>query len=186
MVLTSQPVVLAVFSPIAGRLSDKIEPRVVASIGMGFSAAGLFLFTFIDPDTNFGFINTGLMLPSFGFALFTSPNTNAVMRAIVKRFYSVGTATFGAMRLICQMLMGITMVLFWLSIGSARITPEYCPLFLTSMRTVFIIFATHCVGGIFAAREGKGEVTNGQKNIHETCGLDRRWIINPTGLTSCR
>jgi len=151
MVLISQPVVMAAFSPLVGKLSDKIEPRVVASIGMGFSAAGLFLFTFIDPDTNFGFINTGLMLPGFGFALFTSPHTNAVMRAIVKRFYSAGSAIFGAMRLIGRMLsMGITMVLFWLSIGRVRITPEYCPLFLTSMRTAFIIFATLCVGGIFA------------------------------------
>jgi MFS family permease len=52
MVLISQLVVMAAFSPLAGRLSDKIEPRVVASIGMGFSAAGLLLFTFIDPDTH--------------------------------------------------------------------------------------------------------------------------------------
>ena len=152
MILISQPVVMAVFSPLAGRLSDKIEPRVVASIGMGFSAAGLFLFTFIDPDTHLGFIITGLMLLGFGFALFSSPNTNAVMSSIEKRFYSVGSATLGTMRLIGQMLsMGITMVLFGLSIGSARITPEYYPLFLTSMRTAFIIFAILCVGGIFAS-----------------------------------
>jgi MFS family permease len=45
MILISQPVVMAVFSPLAGRVSDKIEPRVVASIGMGFTALGLSLFT---------------------------------------------------------------------------------------------------------------------------------------------
>jgi hypothetical protein len=47
--------------------------------------------------------------------------------------------------------MGITMVLFGLSIGSARIPPEYFPLFLTSMRTAFMIFATLCVGGMLAS-----------------------------------
>ncbi len=91
MILISQPVVMAIFSPFAGRLSDKIEPRVVASVGMGFTAAGLFLFTFLDRDTHLGFIITGLMLLGFGFALFSSPNTNAVMSSIEKRFYGVGS-----------------------------------------------------------------------------------------------
>jgi len=154
MVLISQPEVMAVFSSLARRLSDKIEPRVVASIGMGYSAAGLFLFMFIDPDTHLGFIITGLMLLGLGSALFSSPNANAVMSSIEKRFYSVGSATLGIMRLIGQMLsmsITITMVLFGLSIGSARITPEYYPLFLTKMRNAFILFATLCVGGIFAS-----------------------------------
>jgi EmrB/QacA subfamily drug resistance transporter len=152
MILISQPVVMAIFSPFAGRLSDKIEPRVVASIGMGFTSAGLFLFTFIDHDTHLGFIITGLMLLGFGFALFSSPNTNAVMSSIEKRFYGVGSSTLGTMRLTGQMLsMGITMVIFALSIGSARITPENYPLFLTSVRTAFIIFAALCFSGIFAS-----------------------------------
>jgi EmrB/QacA subfamily drug resistance transporter len=151
-ILISQPVVMAIFSPFAGRLSDKIEPRVVASIGMGFTAVGLFLFTFLGRDTHLGFIITGLVLLGFGFALFSSPNTNAVMSSIDKRFYGVGSATLGTMRLTGQMLsMGIAMVVFALHIGSVRITPEYYPLFLTSMKMAFIIFASLCFGGIFAS-----------------------------------
>jgi len=152
MILISQPVVMAIFSPFAGRLSDKIEPRVVASLGMGFTAAGLLLFTFIDRDTHLGFIVTGLMMLGFGFALFSSPNTNAVMSSIEKRFYGVGSSTLGTMRLIGQMLsMGITMVIFALSVGSARITPEYYPQFLTSMKMAFMIFSALCFCGIFAS-----------------------------------
>ncbi|MGE5750633.1 MAG: MFS transporter [Nitrospirota bacterium] len=152
MILISQPVVMAIFSPFAGRLSDKIEPRVVASIGMALTAAGLFLLTSLGRDTHLGFIITGLVLLGFGFALFSSPNTNAVMSSIDKRFYGVGSATLGTMRLTGQMLsMGIAMVVFALHIGSARITPEYYPFFLTSMKTAFIIFAALCFGGIFAS-----------------------------------
>jgi hypothetical protein len=47
--------------------------------------------------------------------------------------------------------MGIAMVVFALHIGSVRITPEYYPLFLKSMKTAFIIFAALCFGGIFAS-----------------------------------
>jgi len=112
----------------------------------------LLLFTFIDRDTHLGFIVTGLMMLGFGFALFSSPNTNAVMSSIEKRFYGVGSSTLGTMRLIGQMLsMGITMVIFALSIGSARITPEYYPRFLTSMKTAFVIFSALCFCGIFAS-----------------------------------
>jgi MFS family permease len=152
MILVSQPAVMAVFSPFAGRLSDRIEPRVVASIGMGFTAAGLVLFTFLDADTHLGFIITSLLLLGFGFALFSSPNTNAVMSSIEKRFYGVGSATLGTMRLTGQMLsMGIAMVIFALHIGSARITPENYPLFLTSLKTGFTIFSSLCFAGIFAS-----------------------------------
>ncbi|HET7317963.1 MAG TPA: MFS transporter, partial [Nitrospirota bacterium] len=152
MVLVSQPLVMAVFSPLAGRLSDRIEPRVVASIGMAITASGLFLFTFLDESSSVGFDLFGLVLLGFGFALFSSPNTNAVMSSIEKKFYGVGSATLGTMRLTGQMLsMGIAMVIFALSIGSARITPEYYPLFLKSMKTGFVIFSTLCFAGIFAS-----------------------------------
>jgi EmrB/QacA subfamily drug resistance transporter len=152
MVLIAQPIMMAAFSPLAGRLSDTIEPRIVASIGMAFTTAGLLLFTIIGPDTHLGFIITGLLLLGFGFALFSSPNTNAVMSSIEKRFYGVGSATLGTMRLVGQMLsMGIAMVIFAFSIGSARITPEYYPQFLTSIKTAFMIFSALCFGGIFAS-----------------------------------
>jgi MFS family permease len=152
LVLVAQPIIMAVFSPAAGRLSDKIEPRIVASIGMAFAAIGLFLFTFLSSDTHLGFIIAGLMLLGFGFALFSSPNTNAVMSSLEKRFYGVGSAMLGTMRLTGQMLsMGIAMVIFALHIGSARITPDYYPLFLTSVRIAFTIFSALCFGGIFAS-----------------------------------
>jgi EmrB/QacA subfamily drug resistance transporter len=151
-ILVFQPVIMALFSPFAGRLSDKIEPRVVASVGMGFTAAGLFLFTLIGRGTHIGFIVSGLMLLGFGFALFSSPNTNAVMSSIDKRFYGVGSAILGTMRLTGQMLsMGIAMVIFAIHIGSARITPENYAVFLISMKTAFIIFASLCCAGIFAS-----------------------------------
>lgn len=151
-ILVAQPIVMAAFSPLAGRLSDRIEPRIVASLGMGLSAAGLFLFRFLSPATSVGFIVGVLMLIGFGFALFSSPNTNAVMSSIDRRFYGVGSATLGTMRLMGQMLsMGIATVIFAIHIGSAAITPEYYPQFLAGLRTAFTLFAALCFGGVFAS-----------------------------------
>ena len=47
LVLITQPVVMAIVSPLAGRLSDRAQPRVIASIGMALTAGGLLYFTFI-------------------------------------------------------------------------------------------------------------------------------------------
>jgi len=152
LILLSQPVVQAVFSPFAGRLSDRVEPRVVASIGMALTVAGLFLFTLLDEETVLEFIVASLILLGLGFALFSSPNTNAVMSSVEKRFYGVASATLGTMRLIGQVLsMGITMLILVIYIGVTQISPEYYPLFLESARAVFTIFSALCLGGTFAS-----------------------------------
>jgi EmrB/QacA subfamily drug resistance transporter len=151
-ILVSQPLVMALFSPLAGRLSDKIEPRIVASIGMTFTVVGLFLFTFLSQNTSLQYIIGCLIVLGFGLALFSSPNTNAIMGSVEKRFYGVASATVGTMRLTGQMLsMGIAMLVLALYIGHAQIAPENYPLFLRSAKSAFIIFTLICFGGIFAS-----------------------------------
>lgn len=151
-ILVFQPVVMAVCSPFAGRLSDRIEPRVVASMGMALTAAGLFLLAFLQGDTTLEFVIADLILLGLGFGLFSSPNTNAVMSSIEKRFYGVASGTLGTMRLTGQMLsMGIAMLIFAVHIGHTQITPEYFPLLLKSTRSAFILFGIFCLGGVFAS-----------------------------------
>lgn len=152
LVLVSQPIVMAVFSPVAGRLSDKIEPRLIASLGMLLTTAGLVFLIFLNQNTGLGFILTSLFILGLGFAFFSSPNTNAVMSSVEKKFYGVASGTLGTMRLIGQMLsLGVAMLLFAIYIGRVQIAPEYYQSFLLSVRTAFIIFALLCFGGIFAS-----------------------------------
>jgi EmrB/QacA subfamily drug resistance transporter len=152
LILVFQPIVQAIGSPFAGRLSDRIEPRIISSMGMALTAVGLFLFTFLHRNTAFGFIIGDLVLLGLGFALFSSPNTNAVMSSVEKRYYGVASGTLATMRLTGQMFsMGITVLILAIHIGHAQITPEYFPVFLKSMRSAFIFFAGLCFGGIFAS-----------------------------------
>jgi MFS family permease len=152
LVLVAQPIMQAIFSPMAGRLSDRMESRIVASAGMALTALGLVMLIFVGPATPFPYIIGSLMLLGLGFALFSSPNTNAVMSAVERKLYGVASATLGTMRLTGQMLsLGIAMLLFALFIGRVEITPLYYPAFLASMRTAFTIFAALCFGGIFAS-----------------------------------
>jgi len=152
LVLVAAPVVQAIFSPFAGRLSDKIEPRIVASLGMGLTVIGLIFFIFLGNTTSLWFIIAGLIILGFGFALFSSPNTNAVMSSVEKRFYGVASATLATMRQIGMTFnMGMVMLLFGIYIGRVQITPEYYPAFISSVNMAFIISAVLCFGGIFAS-----------------------------------
>jgi len=152
LVLIAQPVIMAAFSPVAGRLSDRIEPRIVASMGMTLTAVGLWALVFVQLATPVWAIIACLVLLGFGFALFSSPNMNAIMSSVERKFYGVASGTTGTMRLVGQMLsMGIALLLFALYIGRVEITPQAYPAFLTSMRTAFFVFAALCVGGIFAS-----------------------------------
>lgn len=152
LILVAMPAVQAIFSPLAGRLSDRIEPRVIASTGMALTTAGLVLFIFLNGETSLEFIIGALILIGFGFALFSSPNTNAVMGAAPKAAYGVASATVATMRQVGMVLsMGVAMLMFALYMGRVEITPEYYPAFLESMKTSFIIFAVLCFGGIFAS-----------------------------------
>jgi len=152
LVLVAQPVMQAVFSPAAGRLSDRVESRIVASVGMAITATGLTTLIFLGPNTPLVHVIGSLVLLGFGFALFSSPNTNAVMSSVERRYYGVASATLGTMRLTGQMLsLGTTMLLFAIFIGRVQITPEVYPQFLAAMRTAFTLFSALCFAGIFAS-----------------------------------
>jgi EmrB/QacA subfamily drug resistance transporter len=152
LVLLAAPFSQALISPFAGRLSDQVDPGVIASVGMGFTALGLFLLVFLGESTSLYFIIIALIILGIGFGLFSSPNTNAIMSAVDKRSYGVASGIIGTMRLLGQMLsMGIAMMIFAILIGHVEITPELYPLFVESMHYAFIFFTVLCIIGIYAS-----------------------------------
>jgi MFS family permease len=152
LILIAQPVMMAIFSPIAGSLSDRIEPRIVASLGMTLTTIGLLMLVFVSGDVSLSFILASLIVLGLGFGFFSSPNTNAVMSSVDRKFYGVASGMLGTMRLTGQAFsLGMAMLLFALYIGRVQITPEYYPFFLKSMRTAFIVMGALCFVGIFAS-----------------------------------
>jgi MFS family permease len=164
LILLSQPVVQALFSSFSGRLSDRIDPRILASTGMGITVAGLFLLVFLSPETGVGLVVGNLAILGFGFALFSSPNTNAVMSSVEKRSYGVASGILGTMRQTGMMFsMALVMILFSMIIGRAQIAPENYPSFLKCMKITFVISAFLCSGGVFASL-ARGRLRSRQRN----------------------
>jgi EmrB/QacA subfamily drug resistance transporter len=151
-ILIFQPVTQAIFSPFAGRLSDRIEPQFLSSIGMAFTAAGLLPLVFLKEETGLAYIIVCLLLLGFGIALFSSPNTNAIMSSVERRLYGIASGTTATMRVVGQMLsMGIATLIFALFLGPVPIHAASHPLFVKSVEVTFTAFTVLCIGGIFAS-----------------------------------
>ncbi len=150
LVLLAQPAMQAAFSPFAGKLSDRIEPGILASIGMAITAAGLVLLVFVGENTSTLYIVLTLALLGSGYGLFSSPNTNAIMSSVDRRFYGIASGSVSTMRSVgMSVSMAIVTVLFAYLIGKAEIGPENYDAFSYSVRVACIVFAAVCVVGIY-------------------------------------
>jgi MFS family permease len=151
-IMISQPVMMALLSPLAGKLSDKYNPGVIASVGMGLTATGLFMLCFLTAASPVYMIVGLLTIMGIGFGLFSSPNSNAIMSSVEKKHLGVASGVVGTMRMVGQMLsMGIAMMLLALYVGQVAITPAAFPGLISGMRTGFVIFSILCITGIFAS-----------------------------------
>lgn len=150
LILIAQPVVQALLSPAAGKLSDRMEPRIVASVGMAVCAVGLAMLSVLTEETPYPYILLSLVVLGTGYAFFSSPNTNAIMSSVERRYYGVASATLATSRQVGMMLsMGVVMMIFSVVIGRVAITPaEHAPL-LSSVNLAFMLFVGLCVLGVF-------------------------------------
>ncbi len=170
MILLAQPVMMALLSPFAGTLSDRVQPRIVSSIGMALSALGLFLLSFVVKETPVWLIVGNLMVLGTGFALFSSPNMNAIMGSVDKRFYGVASSTSGTMRLVGQAVsVAVATLIIDLYVGSAQLGPAVAEQLQRSSNVAFIVFAVTCVGGVFASL-ARGNMDRGAKQAGDKAG----------------
>jgi EmrB/QacA subfamily drug resistance transporter len=152
LILIIQPIIMVVCSIIAGNLSDRVEPRILSSMGMSFTTLGLIILTFLTRSTSLALVFVSLAVLGLGFGFFSSPNTNAIMSSVERRFYGVASGTVGTMRLIGQAFsMGMVLLLLSVFVGRVQIVAENYDSFIKAMKLTFGISAVLCFIGIFAS-----------------------------------
>jgi EmrB/QacA subfamily drug resistance transporter len=106
-ILLAGPATLSIVAPIGGFLSDKIGPRLIATIGLLITATGYFSFTFITENWDWHHIVWRNALISLGFGLFQSPNSSRALNAIPAHLRGVGSSALAFMRNL-GLLMGVS------------------------------------------------------------------------------
>jgi EmrB/QacA subfamily drug resistance transporter len=161
IILIAQPIMMAIVASFSGKLSDKYQPRILSSIGMGVIAIGLVLLLPLNSSTSNSYLILSLILLGIGFGLFSSPNTNAVMSSVAKKLLGTASATVATMRMTGQMVsMGIATLVIHIFIGKERISLSNQDAFLHSVSITFAIFIGLSLVGIWSSL-ARG---NSQKN----------------------
>lgn len=159
--LVTQPAMMALIASFSGRLSDKIDSRILSSLGMGIIVIGLILLTFVEKDTSNAYLIAALAILGSGFGLFASPNTNAVMSSVEKKFLGIASGINSTMRMTGQMIsMAIAALVINVYLGEKKIDAETIPEFMTTLKIVFAVFAILCFLGVFASLARGKKVVN--------------------------
>ena len=155
MILLAAPLCQVVLAPIAGRLSDKFVPQILAAIGMALGTISLFLFSSLNSTTSMEFLFVAMIIYGIGFGLFSPPNTNVIMGSVPPKDTSVASAAVATMRTVGQaMSMGILTLVFAFVMGNVPMIEQYYPLLITSCQITCLICVVLCIASVFASFVG--------------------------------
>lgn len=152
LVLIAQPVTQSILSPLTGRFSDRINPSILTTSGMGLIAVGLYLLSGLGPDTPISRVVVILILVGVGFAMFSSPNVNIIMGSVSRKLSGLASATTGTARQLGQSLsMATTSLVVHHYMGEMGLSLETAEHFLPALHTGFLIFAVVCLVGMYTS-----------------------------------
>ena len=155
LVLVCGPLVQVVVSPVVGRLTDRMEPRYLATVGMATCVLGLLGLSFVGAVTPYWFVIAMICLVCLGVAFFSTPITHTIMGSVQTRWVGVASATLATMRQVGQSTsQGIVTLVLALEVGRQAIQVADYPQLLTSMRISFLIFTVLGVVGAAATLVG--------------------------------
>lgn len=155
MILLVAPLFQVVLAPIAGRLSDRYVPQILAAIGMGLGTISLMLFSMLNHETSLLFLIVAMIIYGVGFGFFSPPNTNVIMSSVPPKDTSVASAAVATMRTVGQtMSMGILTLVFAFVMGNVPMIPQYYSLLITSCQITCVICVILCIASVFASLVG--------------------------------
>ena len=98
LILTAQPLVMAVAAPLSGTLSDRIGSRLLSTAGMAILGIGLLLLAQLGSESPFGRVAVALVVVGLGTGIFISPNTSALMGAAPRNRQGIAAGVLATSR----------------------------------------------------------------------------------------
>jgi EmrB/QacA subfamily drug resistance transporter len=148
-ILLMQALCMAIMAPIAGKLADRFQPRIIATLGCAIVAVGFMFLIQIDTQTTAFYIGGSLGLVGLGFGLFSTPNNSAIMGAVKEQEVGVASASMNLSRTIGNLVgMSLVNLMMHYYIGDANFGPESNPALMSTislallMSLSFVILAT--------------------------------------------
>jgi len=153
-IMLAQPVTMAALSPLSGRLSDRIQPRILSSIGMALVATSIFSLSRLTAESGALSIAARLVLLGVGHAFFSSPNVNATVSSVEKRRYGVAAALLSTFRFTGQAIsIAVSTSVLSAYVGGVAVSTVAAshipiPAFMAGMKIALEILGAICAMGI--------------------------------------
>ncbi|MFT7472250.1 MAG: EmrB/QacA subfamily drug resistance transporter [Kiritimatiellia bacterium] len=149
LIMMIQPLTMAIFSPLMGKLSDSTEPRILSSAGMTITAVGLVLLAMLNSDSQTSSIVIALVVTGLGFSLFSSPNVNAIMSSVSRKHLGSAAAAVSTTRILGQLssMVLVTLVMA-INFGAAQIEPSSYSELEKTISFSFYLAAAICLPGL--------------------------------------
>ena len=156
-VILVQALSMAIMAPLSGKLADRFEPRLVATLGCVIVACGLYVLSLMNTETSITYIACSLLLIGFGFGLFSTPNNNAIMGGVQVHEVGVASASMNLSRTIGNLFgMSLVNLMVHYYLGNAQFTQEQNPALIQTvemalnMSLAFVVIA--CVISAFRGK----------------------------------
>ena len=156
-VILVQALSMAIMAPLSGKLADRFEPRLVATLGCVIVAFGLYVLSLMNTETSITYIACSLLLIGFGFGLFSTPNNNAIMGGVQVHEVGVASASMNLSRTIGNLFgMSLVNLMVHYYLANAQFTQEQNPALIQTvemalnMSLAFVVVA--CVISAFRGK----------------------------------
>lgn len=143
-------VVVAAGAPLAGRLSERYPPGLMGGIGLLLLCGGLVSLALLTPDASTSAIVLRMALCGAGFALFQSPNLNALMSSAPPE-RSAGASGMVAMARLNGQALGAALVALCFGLAGSR-GPVWALLFGAALAGLAALLSG---ARLFVARPGR-------------------------------
>jgi MFS family permease len=151
--LIAQPLLMTMFSLYSGKLSDRVSPFKLATLGIIICTVGVSIGSFLNANYPLWLILSALVISGVGFGLFASPSTVAVMSCVEAKDYGTASAVLVTMRYFgYSSSVAVVSLIAGIFIGSVPLAYAEIDVLVKTMRTSFIVFTTFCaIGALLAA-----------------------------------
>ncbi len=104
ILIMTMPITMMLCAPLSGWLSDRVGPRIPASIGMTLLSGGIFMFSRLGSAPLAEDIIPRLVLAGMGLGLFSSANNSAIMGSVPMHRQGIANGVVSTVRQLGMML----------------------------------------------------------------------------------
>jgi EmrB/QacA subfamily drug resistance transporter len=155
LVLTAEPVVMAIAAPISGSLSDWIGSRLLSTAGMLILAGGMFWLSRLGPAVPLTRVALALAVVGLGIGAFIAPNTSALMGAAPRQRHGTAAGVLATARNVGMVLgVGLAAAVLTSYVPDADAATAGPALFAGVSAGLLVAAGVACIGSLTSAVRG--------------------------------